>query len=118
MSLALQTAKVTLPTLFLTALGGTHYLMSKNGTMNLIEGSIRAKRVPGTNKTLRTQWTGIKRIDNLISLFVLFFMPLVDNKNPGLSMHGLHFGGQLASFWILVVIESMRGGGGGRAVTL
>lgn len=118
MSLALQAAKATLPTLFLIALGGTHYLMSKNGTMDLISTSIRAKKLPGTNKTLRTHWTGIKRIDNLFSLFVLFFMPLVDYKSPGLSMHGLHFGGQLASYWILVVIESFRRGNGGRAVAM
>ncbi|QDS76170.1 hypothetical protein FKW77_007745 [Venturia effusa] len=118
MSLTLQLAKITLPTLFLTALGGTHYLMSKNGTMDLISTSIRAKKLPGTNKTLRTRWTGIKRIDNLLSLFVLFFMPLVDYKTPGLSMHGLHFGGQLASYWILVVIESFRLGNRGRAVAL
>ncbi|TID18570.1 atmA protein [Venturia nashicola] len=118
MSLPLQIAKAALPALFFIALGGTHYLMSKNGTMKLIETSIRSKTLPGTKKTLRTRWTGIRRIDNLVSLFVLFFMPLVDYKSPGLSMHGLHFGGQLASYWILVVIESFRGGNGGRAVAL
>lgn len=118
MSLTLQAAKATLPTLFFIAVGGTHYLMTKNGTMNLIETSIRAKKLPGTTKTLRTRWTGIKRVDNLISLFVLFFMPLVDYKTPGLSMHGLHFGGQLASYWILVVIESFRVGNVGKAVAM
>ncbi|KAE9962799.1 hypothetical protein BLS_010007 [Venturia inaequalis] len=118
MSLPLQTAKAALPAFFLFALGGTHYLMSKNGTMKLIGTSIRSQKLPGTTKTLRTHWTGIKRIDNLISLFVLFFMPLVDYKSPGLSMHGFHFGGQLASYWILVVIESFRGGNVGRAVAI
>lgn len=33
-------------------------------------------------------------------------------------MHGLHFGGQLASYWILVVIESFRMGNVGKAVAM
>lgn len=118
MTLTLELAKMALPTLFFIAVGGTHYLMGKNGTKNLITNAIRVKKLPGTEKTLRTRWTGVRSIDNMVSLFVLFFMPLVDNKNPTLTLQGLHFGGQLASYWILVVIESFRRGNVGMAVSM
>jgi hypothetical protein len=118
MTLTLKLAKTALPVLFLIAVGGTHFLMNKNGTMDLVKATIRSKKLPGTEKVLRTRWTGVKQVDHLVSLFVLFFMPLVDFKNPTVTMQGLHFGGQLASYWILVVIESMREGNVGMAVSM
>jgi hypothetical protein len=118
MTLTLKFAKLALPLLFLIAVGGTHVLMNKNGTMNLVKATIRSKKLPGTELALRTSWTGIKAIDNLVSLFVLFFMPLVNWKNPTITMQGAHFGGQLSSYWILVVIESFRMDNVGMAISM
>jgi hypothetical protein len=118
MTITLNLAKIALPVLFLIAVGGTHFLMNKNGTMDIVKATIRSKKLPGTDRALRTKWTGIKSVDNLVSLFVLFFMPLVDFKNPTATMQGAHFGGQLASYWILVVIESFRYGNVGIFVSM
>src|SRR4051812_30259942 len=110
MSLTLKVAKVGLPLLFLLGVGGTHVLGTRNGLFDLMKETAQSGTFITSGKSLRTEYSGYKPVDEFIVMFIAFFMPLLDGDHPSITLQGMHFGGQLASYWVLIVVESFRSG--------
>jgi hypothetical protein len=65
-----------------------------------------------------TQYTGLKALDRQLIILVAFFAPVVDVKNPALNLFAIWGLGQFGAVWTLMVMESMRMGNKGKAVSL
>jgi hypothetical protein len=64
------------------------------------------------------QYTGLKALDRQLTVLVAFFAPVVDFKNPALNLFAIWGLGQFGAVWTLMVMESMRMGNKGKAVSL
>ena len=87
-----------------------YYYAHANGLRNLALSTIAAKRVPGGQHLLRTEYTGIGKLDELLTTLTVFFWPVSDGSHPGLFLHSIAFSGTFAASWVLVSIESWRHG--------
>lgn len=109
-------AKVLLLTVLITAIFGTHILMLENGLIDRMRAAIESKRIPETEYALKTSWTGITPVDDFLSLMVCFFAAVDWRTHLPLFVQGLHFLGQLAAIWMLVIVEGLRSGNAGKAI--
>lgn len=88
-----------------------HLLLRRNNGLNhLAQGAITAKTLPGTNEPLRTIYTGIEPVDNVLAALTTFFWPATDGSNPTLTLHSIAFSGTFGAAWTLVTLESWRRG--------
>ena len=94
MGFATGTGKIALLGLFYLGYLGTLYNIFQGGLANLLEGLKNDPKLPGTTIHLRNDWTGILRLDQVLSSFVAFFSPILDGQLPRLSLLGIHFYGQ------------------------
>lgn len=86
------------------------YFSFINGLKDLGDASIAASLVPGTKFPLRTVYTGLPKLDELLTTLTVFFWPIADAQDAGLFLHSLAFSGTFGSAWILVTLESWRNG--------
>lgn len=105
-----MTAKLVLPLLSVFALYAIFYFAEINGLNHLAQGAITAKTLPGTNEPLRTIYTGIEPVDNVLAALTTFFWPATDGSNPTLTLHSIAFSGTFGAAWTLVTLESWRRG--------
>ena len=99
---------------------GVWYLLLNNGGFDKIN-QVLAKRppmLPGTMYPLKTSYTSLKIIDDQLSLLNVFFWEAFDGSMPNLSLFAFAFGGQIASVYLLVLVEGARFGNRGRIVSL
>ncbi|CAG8241465.1 unnamed protein product [Penicillium salamii] len=89
------------------------YFSYINGLDALGHNSIDSGKLPGVNEPLRTVYTGLEPVDNLLTLLTTFFHPSLDGQNPGLLLHSIAFSGSFGAAWTLVVLESWRKGNAG-----
>lgn len=71
--------------------------------------------LPGpTQIPMKQRYTGIKVVDDRLTVLVGFFYTAIDGNRVDVSLHGLDLGGQVVAAWILMVVEGMRMGNRGK----
>jgi hypothetical protein len=105
-----MTARVVLPLLSAFALYAIFYFAEINGLNRLAFEAIATKTLPGTNEPLRTVYTGIAPVDEVLAALTIFFWPATDGSNPTLTLHSVAFSGTFGAAWMLVTLESWRRG--------
>lgn len=113
-------ALALLPLLSCIGAYGTMVLGSSNGTFPNITGLIAQDKplFPGSTSPLLTTFIGIESIDHHLAVLVTFFAPTVDLNHGPLFLFTLFGFGQFGAAWTLLVMESMRMGNKGKAVSL
>jgi hypothetical protein len=109
-----------LPLLALLGGCGTFSLGASNGTFDTLTALLGHDdpKFPGTEDPLLMRYTGFKPLDHQLAALVVFFAPVVDVKNPALNLFAIWGLGQFGAIWTLMVMESMRMGNKGKAVSL
>jgi hypothetical protein len=79
---------------------------------------IGPRLLPGTNESLKTSYTGIPKLDDRLTVLVLFFWEMVDGSKPNASLLCFHFVGQIVAGWGLCMMESLRTGNRRRMIAL
>lgn len=102
--------KYILPLCSAFALYAIFFFSYQNGLHELGLKSVESGVLPGLNEPLRTVYTGVPKIDELLTVLTTFFWPAMDGSNPGLMLHTIGFSGTFGAAWILVTLESWRRG--------
>ncbi|KAF1729824.1 Aflatrem synthesis protein A [Beauveria bassiana] len=85
------------------------YFSYANGLLPLVHEIWHKGTLPdGT--PLRTHWTGLHKLDEVVSKLVIFFWPVTSYGHPALTLHSIAFGGTFAAGWTLVTLEAWRDG--------
>ncbi|KAL2857289.1 hypothetical protein BJY01DRAFT_202555 [Aspergillus pseudoustus] len=103
-------AKFFLPLLSLFVFYAIFYFGEINGANKLVFESIASKKLPASDATLRTVYTGIAPLDELLTVLTVFFWPTTDGSNLSLLVHSIGFSGTFGSAWVLVSLEAWRRG--------
>ncbi|KAL2816479.1 hypothetical protein BJX63DRAFT_387425 [Aspergillus granulosus] len=102
--------KFFLPLLSLFVFYAIFYFSEINGSNKLVFESIAAKKLPAGDAPLRTVYTGVAPLDELLTVLTVFFWPATDCSNLSLLVHSIGFSGTFGSAWILVCLEAWRRG--------
>ncbi|KAL4875742.1 hypothetical protein BJY04DRAFT_211077 [Aspergillus karnatakaensis] len=86
------------------------YVSSVNGSNDLAQAALAAGKLPGSDAPLRTVYTGIGFIDDILTILTIFFWPNAEAGNPALLIHSVAFTGTFSSAWVLVTLEAWRSG--------
>lgn len=115
-------ALFALPFLSFIGIFGTLFIGGRNGTFEHITNLVRQKTpsavFPNAKYLLLKDYTGIRALDRQLTVLVTFFAPVVDSKNAALYLNSIYGLGQFGAAWTLLVMESLRSGNKGRAVSL
>jgi len=111
---------VLLPLLSLIGAFGSWSLAGRNGTFESLVALLAQENplLPGSTALLLTKYTGYKRIDGQLATLVTFFSPLFDTNHAALNLFTIFGFGQFGAVWTLMMMESMRMGNKGKAVSL
>jgi hypothetical protein len=111
---------ILLPLLALLGGYGTWALGARNGTFDMLIALLgqNEPKFLETQDPLLMKYTGIKALDHQLTVLVTFFAPVVDIKNPALNLFAIWGLGQFGALWTLMVMESMRMGNKGKAISL
>lgn len=98
--------------LFLSLFGiyCTFYLVQANGTNALIHDSIAAAKLPNSDVSLRTVYTGINPLDRIITYIVVLLWPVTELENTLLTLHTTTFLAGANAIWTLLLLEGYRRG--------
>lgn len=111
-------AKLVLPCLSISVFYAIFYYAKINGLQALAEACIASRTLPGSDEPLRTVYTGVGKLDEVLTTLTTFFWPLTDGSRPGLLLHSVAFAGSFGSAWILISMESWRRGNAGTVAAL
>lgn len=113
-------ALLLLPLIAVAAFYCLWIVATNNGLFAQISGNVEQKRpmFPGSKSPLMLKYTGVAAIDRQMSTMVTFFGPLVQVGNEPLHLFSLFGLGQFGGAWTLLVMESLRRGNSGKAVSL
>jgi hypothetical protein len=83
-----------------------------NGLLAILKGQTEAgASIPGpTLAPMKQTYTGIKPIDNQLTVLVSFFYTAIDGNRGDLSLSFFGLGGHVLASWVLITIESQRSG--------
>lgn len=113
---------ISLPILSLLGLYGTWTLGFSNGLFSSIVALLEDPEalLPGTDELLLRRYTGIAWIDGQLGILVCFFAPVLDAGwgREALVLFSVYGLGQFGGVWTLMVLESLRLGNRGLAVSL
>ncbi|KAK1625517.1 hypothetical protein BDP81DRAFT_356055 [Colletotrichum phormii] len=62
-------------------------------------------------------FTTLKPLDGLLTMLVRFFKPILDGKDPNLTLFSIFMAGQLLAVHVLIQVEGLRAGNRGRLVS-
>ncbi|KAF2792470.1 hypothetical protein K505DRAFT_246593 [Melanomma pulvis-pyrius CBS 109.77] len=68
---------------------------------------------PGSHNPILTYFTGIKPLDQVLTLAGVTFVNVTDGSAPQLSLYGFYFAGKLVSIFTVMIIEGVRDGNKG-----
>lgn len=93
---------------------------TNNGLFKQIGGNVEQKQpmFPGSKSPLMLKYTGFGAIDRQMSTLVTFFGPVVTVGDEPLHLFSLFGFGQFGGAWTLLMMESLRRGNSGTAVSL
>ena len=119
MSALIRIGQVLLLLLVVVGATLTHVFAYKNGTINMMKHirDVGPQNLPLTSEPLRRFYTGIKFLDERLTVLACIFWPLLDGNYPSLSLHAVFFAGQVGGVWGLMMVEGMRSGNRGRMVS-
>ncbi len=114
-----STALILLPILSLLGASVTWGLGFSNGTFNSITDHVTqpSASLPGTNFPLLKTYTGFKPVDYQLSTLVTFFAPIFDESDVNLKLFGIMAAGQFGGVWLLMMVEGLRVGNRGKAIS-
>ncbi|KAG8420722.1 hypothetical protein J3458_002655 [Metarhizium acridum] len=92
-----MSAKLLLPLLSLSVFYFVFYFSDANGLRALGDAAQHAEKLPGLDVPLRTRYTGLPHLDQLLATLTVFFWPVGDGSQPGLTLHSIAFSGTFAS---------------------
>lgn len=120
MSSAIWLVRATLVLNFALAGYGTWYLFLNNGAAARVNDVLATKvpTLPGTVFPLKTSYTGVKIVDEQLTVLTIAFWEVVDGSMPNLSLYSFMFAGKFGSLYLLFLAESVRKGNRGRVVSL
>jgi hypothetical protein len=105
-------------TLLLTSAFGFYALWAFSASNGLFE------YIPEMAKTLFSDskdpatLTGVTALDKQLKVLVSFFWPVIDGSSPDISLHALNFFFQVATLWLLLMVEGLRRGNDWKVVSL
>jgi hypothetical protein len=110
---------VLLPLLSLLGTFGTMVLGGSNGTFESITALIASEtpEFPGSDALLLREYTGVKFMDQQLTVLVTFFAPVLDTNHTALTLFTIAGFGQFGAVWTLMMMESMRMGNKGKVVS-
>ena len=103
-------AKIVLPLLSISVFYAIFYLAIANGLRSLADDAIASRTLPETELALRTVYTGVKKLDEVLTILTTFFWPVAAATHPGLLLHSIAFSGTFCSAWVLITLEAWRQG--------
>ncbi|KAK5946107.1 hypothetical protein PMZ80_000247 [Knufia obscura] len=105
--------------LALTLLGGwcLHGFFTTNGFYETITRLTEQKLLPN-GVSYHNVFTGIRPLDDMLSILLTFFWPVVDGEHPDSSLISILFAGQAVAAWTLTMLEGLRKGNSWRAISL
>ncbi|KAL2859932.1 uncharacterized protein BJX67DRAFT_368520 [Aspergillus lucknowensis] len=106
----IMAAKFVLPLLSVFVFYAIFYFAEINGANKLVFESIEARKLPSVDASLRTVYTGIAPLDELLTVLTVFFWPTTDGSNVSLLVHSIGFSGTFGAAWVLVSLEAWRRG--------
>jgi hypothetical protein len=74
--------------------------------------------LPGSDDPILRKLTGIGPLDYQLQILVTFFAPVVNTSNTNLTLFSILGLGQFGAAWTLLMMESMRLGNKGKAISL
>jgi hypothetical protein len=117
-------SKITGATLAVLAVTGAvtlHVFSTRNGLYDMIEAhKTQGILANGIKDPYKSGFTGVAPLDSLISTLLLFFWPVANagRESAGLSAMSVLFAGQGFAALTMVLVEGMRVGNKGKAVSL
>lgn len=110
---------ILLPVLSILGGLGTWGLASRNGLLAAfpVLFAQEVPNFPGADAPLLQSFTGVKRVDHQLSILVAFFAPCLDLSHGDLTLFAFQAFGQFGAAWTLMMMESMRLGNSGAAVS-
>ncbi|KAJ8065651.1 hypothetical protein OCU04_006324 [Sclerotinia nivalis] len=110
-----------LPALSLIGVFGAYVIGGRNGTFEHITSLVTQETPPAVfpdaKYLLLKDYTGIRALDRQLTILVIFFATAVDRRNVAVWLNSIYGLGQLGAAWTLLVMESLRSGNKGRAVS-
>lgn len=102
--------KYVVPMIGASALYAIFFFSYQNGLNDMGLEQVESKTLPGLNDPLRTVYTGVEKIDEILTVLTTFFWTTTDGSHPGLMLHTIGFSGTFGAAWVLVTLESWRRG--------
>ncbi len=88
---------------------------SNNGTYDLMAD---ASKTMWSNPNSLPSITGLNGVDENLKFLISFYWPFIDGSRPDVSLHAVDFAIQYTTFWLVLVMESLRRGNSWKAVSL
>jgi len=93
-------------------------LMQVNGTFKDLSAVESTGVYPKSNVLARNDFTGIEGLDNFLRTLNVTFWPIIDGSFPAASLHCFQFAGAFGVTWIVLLLESVKSGNQGKAISL
>ena len=86
------------------------YIALKNGTADHLYERLEQDPLllPGTEQPVKTTFTGIRLVDDYLSILCIAFWEVLDGSNPQVSLFAFMFMGQFMAGYSLMMIEGVR----------
>jgi hypothetical protein len=96
-----------LPIISLLALDAIYGFGYRNGFLELMSNSYRARRLSDTNELLQGNMTNTG-FDELLGNLIVFYWPILNGNHPALSLQAFSFCGPIVALWTVIQVESWR----------
>ncbi|KAL4938821.1 hypothetical protein BDV06DRAFT_225648 [Aspergillus oleicola] len=103
--------------LCLGALYAQYYVSKTGGLYESVFELVAASKLPSSNATFRTAYTGIESVDRILSYLIKYRWPLSDGSDPALTPIAISYFGAISAIWTLLLLEGYRNGNKGRAIS-
>lgn len=87
-----------------------------NGLLKILKSETEpGAMIPGPAKAdMRQVYTGLKPVDNQLTILVSFFYTAIDGNRGDVSLSFGGLGGAVLAAWILITVEGLRNGNSGK----
>lgn len=96
-----------LPLLSILALDAIYGFGYRNGFLELMANSYRARRLSETTEPLQYNMTNTG-FDELLGNLIVFYWPVLNGDHPALSLQAFYFSGPIVAMWTVIQVESWR----------
>lgn len=112
MGIVVTASKLVLSSTAILGFLSTLKYSADNGFFEIINRLTATKKptLPGSEIVMRTEWTGVQPIDEVLCSMIAFFWIVISGSSPTLSFQSVHFYGQGIATWLLMLVESFRVG--------